>query len=237
MKQASKKVVITGAVLAALVSSQSFATANDFNDGFYFGGSVGKAITKTKPYGRDINILNDATIIPSAGANFEIKYKNSDVYGALVGYKLDDMRYEFSYSQSKHKFGKINEYLANGNVQDVMELILDAHTSYKNVGATAYKDFGCDLFFKPYLGFGLGVARFKSHVAPIFPHLNPAKTQTNTKPTAQLVAGARLPITDGFQLAADYKYFSSIGKVGAIGKRFANHSLNLSFLFQPSFLG
>ena len=234
MGKISNKSMIAGVLMATMGATSVFAMDNEFQDGYYFGGSLGKAISRTKPTGT-VDILRDATFVPNAGASFEIKYKNADVFGFFGGYKKDDMRYEVGFRASKHKFANLNEHLANGTVQDIINFVEEAHIKYRAIDVNFYKDFSVSSWVAPYLGAGLGVARLES-VTESIGALNPRATIKNTKPTAQLIAGARVPITDGFHLAADYRYWSTLGKVGAIDKRFSNHSINLGFLFQPRFL-
>ena len=232
MRKISNKSMIAAVLMATMGTTSVFAVDKEFRDGYYFGGSLGKAISRTKPTGT-VDILKKANIFPNAGASFEIKYKNANLFGVFIGHKSGDMRYEIDYKSARHKFSKLNEYLANGVVQDV--LWEEADITYHALGGNVYKDFDVCSWASPYLGMGLGMARLKSTVDELGP-LNPKVSIKNTKPTAQLIAGARVPITDGFHLAADYRYWSTLGKVGAIDKRFSNHSINLGFLFQPRFL-
>jgi len=111
MRKISNNTMIAGALIATMGTTSVFAMDNEFRDGYYFGGSLGKAVSRTKPSGSNIDILQKATIIPNAGATFKVDYKNADSFGLLGGYKMGDIRYEADFKHSKHKLGRLNEIL------------------------------------------------------------------------------------------------------------------------------
>lgn len=201
---------------ACLLCVSSSAMAMVPIDGWYasiFGG------VSYVPDNINITTINGATYRNS-------KYNTGYDAGGNLGYKSNNLRYEFegTYIEAKPKRFNINGITQTG---------VNGHTSASSGIVNVYVDF--DGFIapelQPYLGAGIGYAYVNTRLSSTGPLGNTNFKDTHTVFAYQGKAGLTYVFAENYSTYLGYRYFAT-NKVRNMGKLFQAHLANFGVTYR-----
>ncbi len=164
-------------VLLALCAGGIAPSTASAADGFYVGGSGAYTFpwTTEDEFGAELDL----------DGGFRVN--------GAVGYSFSPVRVEGEVSYAESDVDSVDSLDASGDV------------TMWSFMANGYYDFDFDWDIKPYVGFGVGVARFSVNDLAVLG--TPSVDDSDTVFAFQAMAGASVPLGESVEIFAGYRYF------------------------------
>jgi OOP family OmpA-OmpF porin len=230
-----RKILIGMALASSMLASPAMARDDSLyiglDGGVVFGGSLGS----------DFDLDDDDDFDDDERDVFDLKTKAGWEAGLLLGYDFGGFRLEAEGSYKNLNVDRISSSLAGFDLDDVTPGVqnrvdVDGDLKVKSLVANALLDFGPDDGLQFFAGGGVGIGW--ADLEGSFADENNAFIDDSDSALAwQLMAGARLPISDSVDLGVKYKYFNldnlSIRNIdeNRIDTGMSSHSVLASLVF------